>query len=117
MRSILALGMVLRSLKSPLTKTFSGAALNWTLGGPIKNVLQQHGCTLFRRQTHHQLFNRSANPKDRRIGRHYGIWAHCSSFSVHSNSTPPQEVDAPIVGDAEQPRPKRRLSSYCSSFR
>src|SRR5258707_12696325 len=38
-RSILSSGMGLRSLKLPLTETFNGAALDWTLGGPNNTAL------------------------------------------------------------------------------
>ena len=40
-RSILASGMVRRSLKSLLTKGYWGTALNWTLAGPNRRVLAE----------------------------------------------------------------------------
>jgi hypothetical protein len=53
------------------------------------------------------MFNSSTHAKDREIGRLDRIWPHGSSFSLDPDTTPPQEVDAPIVSNPEQPRGKR----------
>jgi hypothetical protein len=47
------------------------------------------------------LFNRSTHTKDEGIDRHYGIWAHGSSFGLGPDATPAEEVDASIVRNLE----------------
>src|SRR6516164_10602750 len=53
------------------------------------------------------MFNRAAKAEHRRFSRLTRFWGHRRSFGLGPNPTLPDEVDAPIVGDAEQPRLQR----------
>ena len=73
----------------------------------VEDIFQQDARTLLGRQAGHKMFHGSAKTKYCWIGGLDCIGGHRRRFGFHANAALSEEVNAAIMGDAEQPRLKR----------